>query len=79
MGKLSQTSGDTQIIHGNDHPTATVAEERLQVSDSKVEIKRASDDTQIGRREDPGAATAEGLRLCSFRSNNQKEARFWEN
>ena len=63
-------------MHGNDHPAATEAEERLQASDSKAEINRASDDTQIGRRKDLGATMAGGLRLCSFRSNSKKRPNF---
>ena len=76
MGKPSQTLDDTQIRRMNDHPATTAAEERLQASNSKAEINRASDDTQIGRRKDLGAATAEGLRLCSFRSNSKKRPDF---
>ena len=63
-------------MHGNDHPAATEAEERLQASNSKAEINQALDDTQIGRRKDIGAATAEGLRLCSFQSNRKNRPDF---
>ena len=67
-------------MRGNDHPAATAAEERLQASDSKAEINRASDDTQIGCGNDHPAATAAEERLQASDSKveiNRAKERSW--